>query len=160
MKMNRGFTLIELLVVIAIIGTLSSIVLASMNNARKKARDARRAADANSIWTALQLYIDEKGCAPITSVTTTCDATYSEGDMTVGDLSNIGGFMTFLQTTGYMTSIPADPTNNSTMHYLYFCYQNSPIHLTAHPAGPGPILQYTKEDGTTVELFEKDVPCR
>jgi prepilin-type N-terminal cleavage/methylation domain-containing protein len=36
---NSGFTLVELILVIAIIGVLSSIVLASLNNARNRAKD-------------------------------------------------------------------------------------------------------------------------
>ena len=55
---KKGFTLIELLVVIAIIGILSSIVLASLNSARKKGRDARRVADVKQIQLALELYYD------------------------------------------------------------------------------------------------------
>ncbi len=57
-KRNKGFTLIELLVVIAIIGILSSVVLASLNSARKKARDARRVADIKQIQLAEELYFD------------------------------------------------------------------------------------------------------
>ena len=53
---SRGFTLIELLVVIAIIGLLSSVVLASLNEARQKARDARRIADLKQMQVALELY--------------------------------------------------------------------------------------------------------
>jgi prepilin-type N-terminal cleavage/methylation domain-containing protein len=60
----RGFTLIELLVVIAIIGLLSSVVLASLNTARMKARDAKRMADIRQIQNALELYYDVHGYYP------------------------------------------------------------------------------------------------
>lgn len=55
---RSGFTLIELLVVIAIIGVLASIVLASLNNARRKSRDARRVTDIKQLQLALELYFD------------------------------------------------------------------------------------------------------
>lgn len=64
---QRGFTLIELLVVIAIIGILSSVVLASLNSARTKSRDARRIADLHQIATALNLYYDSNGAYPSVS---------------------------------------------------------------------------------------------
>lgn len=57
----KGFTLIELLVVIAIIGVLASVVLASLNSARKKSRDARRVADVKQVQLALELYFDSNG---------------------------------------------------------------------------------------------------
>lgn len=63
---RQGFTLIELLVVIAIIGILASIVLASLNSARVKSRDARRVADIKQVQLALELYFDANGNYPTT----------------------------------------------------------------------------------------------
>lgn len=61
---KNGFTLIELLVVIAIIGILSSVVLASLNTARGKARDAKRASEVRQLKTALEFYYDTNGFYP------------------------------------------------------------------------------------------------
>jgi type IV pilus assembly protein PilA len=61
---QRGFTLIELLVVIAIIGLLSSVVLASLNTAKVKARDAARATALTQIETALEEYANDNGHYP------------------------------------------------------------------------------------------------
>ena len=58
---QKGFTLIELLVVISIISFLSSIVLASLNTARAKSRDARRLQDLIQIRNALELYASDNG---------------------------------------------------------------------------------------------------
>ncbi|MBY0328718.1 type II secretion system GspH family protein [Patescibacteria group bacterium] len=54
----------ELLVVIAIIGILASVVLASLNTARAKARDARRKSDLKQITIALELYKNDTGTYP------------------------------------------------------------------------------------------------
>lgn len=61
---KRGFTLIELLVVIAIIGILSSVVLASLNSARQKSRDARRVGDIKQLQLSLEMYYDSSNYYP------------------------------------------------------------------------------------------------
>src|SRR5205809_311042 len=57
-KNLRGFTLIELLVVIAIIGLLATIIVNPIQNARKKARDAKKVAELKAVETALEQYAD------------------------------------------------------------------------------------------------------
>lgn len=57
----RGFTLIELLVVIAIIGMLSSVVLASLNTARKKGNDAAIQSNLSTVLTQAELYYMSTG---------------------------------------------------------------------------------------------------
>lgn len=53
---KRGFTLIELLVTMAIISVLAAIGLTSYAFSQKRARDARRRADLESVRSALEIY--------------------------------------------------------------------------------------------------------
>ncbi|HEX9608742.1 MAG TPA: type II secretion system protein [Candidatus Paceibacterota bacterium] len=81
-KSKRGFTLIELLVVIAIIGILSSVVLASLNSARQKSRDAKRISDIKQLQLAFELHFDSCGQYPATFVLT--EATGCPSGTTLG----------------------------------------------------------------------------
>lgn len=106
----RGFTLIELLVVVAIIGILSSVVLASLNTARAKARDARKQADFRSISTALQLFYDSNGRMP-NNLNPCCGA--GEGSAAY-DKS-----MQELVTGGFLGAIPKSPGGGGYAYYNY-----------------------------------------
>ncbi len=97
----QGFTLIELLVVIAIIGVLSSIVLASLNTAREKARDAKRVADFKTIDLALELYFDKYGRYPTSpAIGGGTESSYNQ---------NFNAVMTILKDEGMIAGVPEDP---------------------------------------------------
>jgi type II secretion system protein G len=106
MERRRGFTLIELLVVIAIIGVLSSVVLASLNSARAKARDARRREDIAQLINAMELYYSDNGTYPPTA----------------GFLNNPGhGGLDSALTPTYISQIPDDPSlGGGTLDYIYW----------------------------------------
>lgn len=62
---SSGFTLLELLVVIFIIAIISTLAYVSMENARARARDARRLADVYMIRQALGYYKEVEMSYPV-----------------------------------------------------------------------------------------------
>lgn len=60
-RIKNGFTLIELLVVVAIIGILASIVLSSLTNARKSAKDAVIKESISEALKSAEIYADKNG---------------------------------------------------------------------------------------------------
>ncbi len=86
---KRGFTLIELLVVIAIIGILSSVVLASLNTARNKGKDASAKASLESVRASAEVYYNGTGANTYGSVANTAVTLYSSSAISSGGVANV-----------------------------------------------------------------------
>ena len=122
MKKQRGFTLIELLVVIAIIGLLSTLAVVALNNARQKARDARRVSDVKQIQTALELYYnDENG--------------YPDGSAAGQEVDSGTDLLGPTSAVTYMSIVPTNPSPGGST-YTYTRPSASTYSLTYTLEGP------------------------
>ena len=129
---KRGFTLIELLVVIAIIGILSSVVLASLNSARRKSRDARRIADVKQLQLALELSYDTVGTYPATISTAT------------------------VVTPGYIATVPADPSGGAYAYDQVSSGSSYYLGANLETAGHSALSSDADSAGTNVEGTDND----
>lgn len=111
---KKGFTLIELLVVIAIIGILSSIVIASLNTARVKARNTKRLADINQLIKAIEMYHTDNGFYPTCVGGVNPDYCSTTGSGGYANLSTLNIMPT------YMSKIPQDPSNVAAQYGYYY----------------------------------------
>lgn len=103
---SRGFTLIELMVVVLIIMLLAAAIIVNVDQARKKARDAKRISDLNTVASALQAYYADNHFYPLNRETAYDLGTPFpvSGTMIYPQLMLFMGF-----TNRYLTSCPRDP---------------------------------------------------
>jgi type II secretion system protein G len=107
---SKGFTLIELLVVISIIALLSSIVLASLNTAREKAKTSAFEQNMKQLQLALEVYKSDTGMYPLEDLTDSSTSAYS--------LSFLNDYPQFdpVFVPDYISQIPETP-NGGILYY-------------------------------------------
>lgn len=149
-KKIGGFTLLELLVVIAIISIIASIVFASLNSARQKARDARRVGDLGEIRKAIEIYITANGRLPGSSGPGNCNG--AGGCNSTGIQPWIPGL-----TDEYIAEVSVDPLNSATSRYRYRLSGGDEYELDAPLEGD---YHFGENDGGNRNTCPSQTTCR
>ena len=97
--------------VIAIIGTLASVVLASLNSARAKARDASRLSQLKEVQKALDLYYSENGTYPVWVGGDMRENSCFGGGNNSDGVAQWDSALGVLVTDGFLPQLPDDPQN-------------------------------------------------
>ena len=156
MKNNKGFTLVELLVVISIFTMFTGVVLASLETARSKARDAQRVQDIAQISNAFALYaadhnggyLDYSGSQSLSILTIPPAAGYPVHKV-YSMLDPASDLARALVTGGYIAKLPVDPLNKGTYYYYVTIVSVSNGGFTFSSTGePNPV------DYNVVAFFE------
>jgi prepilin-type N-terminal cleavage/methylation domain-containing protein len=126
-KTKRGFTLIELLVVISIISLLSSVVMASVNGARTKAKENAFRSEIMQFVNALEMYKNDKKVYPLTNTSDGNPYFYGSYNDDVTPSENTIGGVAFLSSemSPYIKSFPKARGPSHTPGWFYMVNNSS-----------------------------------
>ncbi len=134
-KFKKGFTLIELMVVIAIIAFLSSVVLASLRDARDRANVLKFKAEMNQLIKAIEIYKTDTGNYPyeITNSITTNNFNSTTRNNGIETSSDTPSLTTLL--SKYIQKLPtlSPIENTTTLTWAY--YTNTDRNKTIYYCG-------------------------
>jgi prepilin-type N-terminal cleavage/methylation domain-containing protein len=128
---QKGFTLIEILVVVTIIAFITTIIIVSITSAQALARDKRRIADFAAYQAALQEYYAQNKSYPnpipagSQTEQQTCESLNCIYDSSANpptctcDVRKENNYLQLLKTSGFLSSLPTDPKENTNQLYAY-----------------------------------------
>ena len=138
---KRSFTLMELLIVIAIIGVLGALIIPTINQARAKARDARRLQDLRTFQTVLELYYNDNQHYPIWEA--------GGGFQDQAASSTIAAALV----PDYLSSLPKDPLIKKYVYYYKSDSTGSLYKGIAYLETEGAKQEYAAKDGDTASKY-------
>lgn len=161
---NSGFSLVEILIVVGIIGSLSSVVVASVSRARSSGMITKAQSDLREIRTAIDRMAIDTGKYPTYAASknseTVCVDTSPNNEMYVDDAeagigSTDGNYPSW--NGPYMRNVPLDPWGNRYIFDAdYECvrastgcenYTEGQTVLAIHSSGP---------NGSAINVYDED----
>lgn len=123
-QVRKGFTLVELLVVIAIIAILAAVVVLIINplELTRRGRDAARLTDLSNLQQAINVAVQEATGSASAILCSGGGATCNGTSNIAGRTSDGAGWVKVDMSTQKSVSVPTlpiDPINDATNHYLY-----------------------------------------
>lgn len=113
-KKSRGFTLVELIIVVAIVGLLATAGAGAYLNSQKRARDARRKTDLETLRQAFELYrATNNEYPPFTPPAGGNGEGSTETSGFINSITSTADGGPFINATSY----PDDPQNNQNYFY-------------------------------------------
>lgn len=120
---QRAFTLIEMLIVIVIIGILAAALIPRLQSVQSRARDTKRKTDLQQLSNGVSIYNADNGGYPYGASASWPCATYQPPTYATCAVNSVQHSPTFpwiVEISGYMSSIPVDPTNTTPANSIIY----------------------------------------